>query len=116
MMRHRFMKTGRDWYIDLPEFLEQGGNIGDLQMVDGADIMLDIIARNETEVTLQISKDEFDGADVLTLPELCDPDIGGGYYFLKTFEGELVNRTMWLCQVTEFVLGDIPSHIFIKRD
>ena len=41
MKSYKFIKTGLDWYIDLPEFLEQGGSIGDLQMVDGADKMLD---------------------------------------------------------------------------
>ena len=116
MKTYKFTKTGYEWYIDLPEFIEQGGSIGDLQMVDGADKMLDMMAGNKNPVTLYISKDQFDGADVISLTEKCDPDIGGGYYIMKKYEGEEINRTMWLCQVTEFVFGDIPQQIFVKRD
>jgi hypothetical protein len=41
---YSFIKEGRDWYIDLPEYLETGGNKGDLQMVEDADQMLDFIS------------------------------------------------------------------------
>lgn len=44
MKPYKFVKTGRDWYIDLPEYIAQGGTMGDLQMVDGADKMLDRMA------------------------------------------------------------------------
>jgi len=116
MKSYKFTKAGNEWYIDLPEFIEQGGSIGDLQMVDGADKMLDMMAANEKTVTLYISKNYFDDADVLSLTEKCDPLIGGGYYIMKIYEGQEINRTMWLCQVTEFVFGDIPSQIFVKRE
>jgi len=113
---YKFIRTGQDWYIDLPEFIEQGGSPGDLQMVDGADKMLDIIAGQESEVSLRISKDYFEGADMLTLTEKCDPHIGGGYYYMGQYAKEEVKRTMWLCQVTEFVFGNLPTQIFIKKE
>lgn len=116
MKSYKFIKSGNDWYIDLPEFIEQGGSIGDLQMVEGADKMLDMMAENENSVILQISKEQFEGADLLTLTEKCDPYIGGGYYIMTNYEGKEINRTMWLCQVTEFVFGDMPLQIFIKRE
>jgi hypothetical protein len=116
MKAYRFIKTGQEWFIDLPEYLEQGGSIGDLQMVDGADKMLDLMAENESTVTLLISKEQFEGADILTLTEKCDPYIGGGYYIMKEYEGQEINQTMWLCQVTEFVFGDLPPQIFVKRE
>lgn len=116
MKPYTFIKTGRDWYIDLPEFIEQGGSAGDLQMVDGADKMLDMMAGEEHSVMLYVSRDPFDGADLLSLTEKCDPYMGGAYYFMKTYEGQEVNRTMWLCQVTEFVFGDLPPEIFVKRE
>jgi hypothetical protein len=65
--KYKFLKTGQDWYMDLPEYLAEGGSIGDLQMVEGADKMLDVIAGNETTVILSISKEIFNGADVLIL-------------------------------------------------
>lgn len=116
MKAYKFIKNGRDWYIDLPEFIEKGGSIGDLQMIDGADKMLDMMAGNENSVTLYVAKEHFEGADILTLTEKCDPYIGGGYYLMKQYEGREINRTMWLCQVTEFVFGDIPPQIFVKRE
>ena len=116
MKSYRFVRTGEDWYIDLPEFIEGGGSRGDLQMVDGADKMLDLMAGNENEVTLHIEKEPFEGADVLMLTEKCDPYIGGGHYLMKQYEGLEINRTMWLCQVTEFVFGGIPEQIFVKRE
>jgi len=115
MKAYKFQKTGRDWYIDLPEFIEQGGSIGDLQMVDGADKMLDMMAGNDSSVLLDISKEQFEGADVLVLIEKCDPYIGGGNYLMPQYEGEKIDHKIWLCQVTEFVFGDIPQQIFVRR-
>lgn len=115
MKTFRFIKRGRDWYIDLPQYIEQGGSEGDLQMVEGADSMLDIMAGNADKVTLRIDQEPFEGADFLQLMERCDPYIGGGYYKLETYEGEEINRTMWLCGVTEFVFGDLPERIYVKR-
>jgi hypothetical protein len=116
MKTYRFIKTGENWYIDLPEYLEQGGSIGDLQMVEGADTMLDVMAENKDKVTLTIARELFQGADKLILTEKCDPLIGGGYYLMKEYEGKQINQIMWLCQVTEFVFGDIPPEIYIRKE
>jgi hypothetical protein len=116
MKKYRFYKNEVEWYADLPEYLEQGGSTGDLQMVEGADKMLDLMSEGETEVTVTIATENFDGADELILNEKCDPIKGGGYYLMPRFEGKQINLTMWLCQVTEFVFGEIPSLLFIKRE
>jgi len=114
MQLHRFVRENGGWYIDLPEYLEQGGSKGDLEMVSGADTMLDIIAGEKNEVTLQVNTEPFDDADELILTELCDPILGGGYYHMKRFENREVNRDFWLCDVARFVFGDIPVKIYIK--
>jgi hypothetical protein len=116
MQSHKFIKTGLEWFIDLPEYLAQGGTKGDLQMVEGADKMLDMMAGNANNITLNIAKEPFDNADLLVLTEKCDPYIGGGYYLMKFHEGIEVNKTMWLCQVTEFVFGELPENIFVRRE
>jgi hypothetical protein len=116
MKPYKFIKTGNDWYINLPEFLEQGGSIGDLQMVDGADKMLDMMSGNESSVIVYVAREKFEGADILTLTEKCEPYVGGGYYMMKYYEGQEINQTLWLCQVTEFVFGDIPQQIFVKKE
>lgn len=115
MKQHRFIREGGRWFIDLPEFLAQGGSKGDLEMVSGADTLLDMIAGGTDEVTLQIHTEPFANADELLLTELCDPILGGGYYSLKQFEGKEVNKDLWLCDVTRFVFGDIPKKIYIKQ-
>ena len=113
--QHRFIKEQSEWYIDLPEYLEAGGDKGDLQMVSGADTMLDIIAGDKNEVTIEIDTTPFDESDELKLTELCDPILGGGYYHLASFEGKEINQDMWLCEVTRFVFNDIPERIYIKK-
>lgn len=115
MRSYKFIKTGKDWYIDLPEFIEQGGSVGDLQMIDGADTMLDMMAENETSVEMYVAREQFEGADLLKLIEKCDPYVGGGNYLMKKYEGKEINKMMWLCQVIEFVFGDIPQQIFVKK-
>jgi hypothetical protein len=112
---YKFVKTGHEWYIDLPEFLTQGGSIGDLQMVDGSDKMLDMIAGENGSVELDISLQDFEAADILLLTEKCDPYIGGGYYVMPYYQGIEINKRMWLCQVTAFLFGEIPGKIYVKR-
>jgi hypothetical protein len=113
---YKFVKTGDEWFIDLPEYIEQGGSASDLQMIDGADTMLDVMADKSASVTLTLSREPFDGADELVLTEKCDPDIGGGYYLMKRYKGQEINQSMWLCHVTEFVFGDLPERIFVRQE
>ena len=115
MKQHRFVHEGMGWYIDLPEYLAEGGNKADLEMVSGADTMLDIIAGGKDEVTLQIDTRPFEGSDELLLTELCDPILGGGYYHMKQFGNKKVNKDLWLCDVTRFMFGDIPEKIYIRN-
>lgn len=115
MNTYRFVKEPAGWYIDLPQFIEQGGTKTDLQMVEGADVMLDIIASGRTVVVLDISDDPFPAAVELKLTEKCDPYIGGGYYHIQEWNGNRLNFTMWLCGVTEWVFGYIPAIIYIKE-
>lgn len=84
-------------------------------MVEGADVMLDVMSGNADKVSLIISRDQFEGSDTLQLTEVCDPVIGGGMYLLPEFEGKNINQQMWLCAVTEFVFGDLPETIFVKK-
>lgn len=115
MQTHRFYKEEHGgWYIDLPDYLEQGGAKGDLAMVAGADTMLDIIAQGRREVTITLDTEPFEGADELHLVRLAEMD--GGYYFLRSFEGKEVNHEMWLCGVTEFVFGGMPERIFLREE
>ncbi len=115
MQTHTFNKQQSGWYIHLPEFIEQGGNKEDLQMVEGADTMLEIMAKGASSVALLMHTEPFADADLLELIEICDPVVGGGYYLLREWEGEELMCRMWLCRVTEFVFNSLPENIFVKR-
>ena len=123
-MVKRFYKENEIWYIDLPEFLEQGlGNKANLMMVDGSDELLDILSENSIEVTLEFSHERFSTA-TLTLKALqigsnqsLLSKIGhafvsyGMYYNVR----ELNNMRIWLCPVTEYVFGgSYPREIFVR--
>ena len=115
MRQYRFVREGAGWFIDLPEYLAAGGSKGDLAMVAGADTMLDTMAAGKNEVEVELDTDYFPHADELALVEVCDPSLGGGYYVLQTYLGQPLQHRMWLCAVTEFVFGDLPEKIYVRR-
>lgn len=107
----RFYKTATDeWYIDLPEW---GGSIGELQMVEGADTMLDKVSEGTNECYLEMSDKPFEGADRIKLVEDLSTSIGGGNYIMETYKGEQVNHGMWLCEVTVHVFYGLPTEIYV---
>lgn len=111
MKKLKFYKEydGR-WYIDLPNWL---GNKEDLEMVCGADTMLDYIADSMDYVNLGVSEAYFDGSDELKYIGLADDLGNGAYYRLDTYKGISIELDMWLCDVTKFVFGYFPSSIYI---
>jgi hypothetical protein len=113
-VEHPFIGEGSGWYINLPEFLQQGGSKGDLQMVCGADVMLQIIAGTDPKVWLQINTMPFPGADELCLLELCDTMMGSGTYHKKSFRGKEIKMYIYLFEVTRYVFYSITLRIFIK--
>jgi hypothetical protein len=109
------------WYIDLPEF---PGMKAELEMVEGADTMLDLFlqmygAEGSDKISLQISLEPVDGFGVLEKIISTEKDetvlvVGGGYYILKSYEGFEYNIEMWLCEVTRYVFGGMPEKIYFK--
>jgi hypothetical protein len=101
--------TGR-WYVVLPEW---AGQKEALEMVLGADTLLDIAAGNKCKsVRLNISEKQFDGSDELLLTKI--DKIEGAFYRLTEFEGKNIDLDMWLCDVTKFVMGGFPEKIYIQ--
>ncbi|MCG2615917.1 hypothetical protein LZZ85_16595 [Terrimonas sp. NA20] len=115
MNTYQFIKEPTGWYIDLPEYILQGGTKEGLQMVEGADVMLDIIAEGRDKVILDIDLHALPGSTTLLLVEKCDPYIGGGFYLLEEWNGKKVGMKMWLCEVTEWLFGHLPAAIHIKE-
>lgn len=105
-MKLRFYKEedGR-WYVDLPEW---EGEKADLEMVAGADMMLDILSIFGDNVWLKLEKEPFEGSQEMSR---CThtPVCSGSYYWLEDYTLEI-----WLCDVTKFVFGDFPDSIYYQ--
>lgn len=99
------------WFVDLPQW---NGDKSDLEMVLGADILLNIISNNESRVKLFCDINYFDNAEIIELVSL-GKDEGGGYYFIKKYESKTLNLDLWICDVIKFVFGTIPNRIYFKK-
>jgi hypothetical protein len=110
----RFYKEldGR-WYVELPGW---EGEKEDLEMVQGADTMLNLISGSADECLLKLSDVLFDDAEVLDLEHIREPNLGGGGdYLLHKYEGETTLLRLWLCEVTSYVFNGLPERIYFKK-
>lgn len=107
----RFYKTATGkWFLDLPDW---GGSLDDLQMVEGADTMLDIVSGHTDECHIIMSDEAFEGADRFKLVEDLSSTVGGGNYVMETYKGREINHAMWLCDVTVHVFHGLPDAIYV---
>lgn len=99
-----------EWFIVLPDY---PGEKADLQMVAGADLMLDHLLSlmdnpDKGMVNLIIS----DGTDVFndhTLYFIEEPEHSGAIYFAEAF-----GMHIWLCDVVKFIFGEFPKSIYFS--
>ena len=99
------------WYIDLPWWT---GEHSDLEMVMGADTMLDILAQGEAEVMLTIGDQLFDCYCSLKLTNI-DEDGRGATYQLDSYNGIDYNLSVWLCEVTLSIFINFPEAIYLRN-
>lgn len=107
MISHSFTKENGKWYIDLPEWT---GPKSALQMVWGADTMLDRLAKDDNHIELQLSLTEI--PDSIHLKR--NLRMFGGYSYKCTMDN--TSTIIWLCGVTKFVFGEFPRHLYISKD
>jgi len=110
----RFYKNAKgQWYADIPEW---NGDLEDLQMVEGADTLLEWVSKSKEECTLLMADNRIEDAEILTLIYARETNLGGGGdYLLETFQGDFKNHKLWLCNVTEFVFKQLPEKIYFKE-
>ena len=120
-MEHIFYKENGTWYIDLPAFLEAGlGTKANLMMVAGADTLLDILSNYTDKVKIEINNVPFEGytdtlirtaigKDQNLLDSIGHPYVEYGAYYTDITR----NHKLWLCPVTEYVLGQYPEKVYI---
>jgi len=109
----RFYKyENSEWYIDLPEW---SVSKAELEMVHGADTMLDMVSGYSNECYLKFSDQPFNGAEVLQLEHARIQNYGGGGdYTLEKYQLETINHNMWLCEVMRHVFNGLPNSIYFK--
>ncbi|RZL46708.1 MAG: hypothetical protein EOP00_14155 [Pedobacter sp.] len=108
-----YKKPSGEWWLILPEWK---GDPDDLQMIEGADKWLELMAKGKKEIGLEMSDKPYSGAEVLTLLRIREENLGGGgIYYLETYGSEKVKLKLWLCEVTSFVFDCIPQKLYFKK-
>lgn len=95
-----YQEASSRWYVDLPEY---PGPKADLEMVAGADDLLESFAEHNASITLRIDLSG-KGEHCLKLASICS---GGGAWYDAVAQGHQV----WLCDVMLYVFGAFPERI-----
>jgi hypothetical protein len=98
--------SGR-WFVELPEW---EGSKDDLEMVCGADLMLDILAQGDNVVNIILSTEKNNNYNPQFELSFLREESEGAWYKLT---GEFHEFELWLCYVTKFVFGNLPVKIYI---
>lgn len=101
------------WYVELPEW---EGSKADLEMVAGADTMLEYMTEGESEVYIYLSVDKFEGSDKLEFIRLATEIENGDFYKMNTYRGIELGLELWLCDITLFVFSEFPKTIYISAN
>jgi hypothetical protein len=108
MKNYTFNKEQGRWYIVLPTWT---GTKAELQMVAGADTLLDHLSNNGDTVDVTISTDNLllsKETGFQTLKRIIQTPPNGCMYHLGM-------KPVWLCDVTKFVFdGEFPKRIHFK--
>lgn len=113
-----FVNENGLWYYDSPEYLAEYGqeSKGNLLMVAGADILLDILAQGRDRVVVDVNLEPVKGTGVITCIKqtIDDPDRVAGATYLAN-GSKFFDFNFWLCPVTLYVLGEYPEVMYFKQ-
>lgn len=107
-----YKEADERWYVELPEWK---GSKADLEMVAGADTMLNYMSEGEDHVNLHLSEEYFDGCNKLEFIRMATEIGNGAHYIMKSYAGIEFNLNLWLCDVTVFVFGKMPTYIYLSK-
>ena len=110
MKELRFVKENGRWYIDIPEW---EGTKEELEMVSGADDLLDYFAKGKDSIVLEVGETydhitKMEGSIMLTKQK--DLDNGADYTVINNHDIPKI----WLCDVTKYVYGYMPKELYIQ--
>lgn len=99
-----FVKLSERWFVDIP----WEGDVSDLQMVAGADLLLDSLCNGNTRISIEVSTDPI--KDYIHLNRVSEDEFGATYGVnIPNFSGEI-----WLCPVTLAVFPNYPKDLYMK--
>lgn len=105
----RFYRDADGWFVDLPNW---PGPKAALAMVDGADTFLERLGKRNPEVLVEISTQPQPESEWFSVNYVQRHPAGDGAYYRTLHFGQPYD--MWLCGVTEFVLGRMPEVIYVR--
>lgn len=80
---YTFVKEEGRWYIYLDNYLGQGWSKQNLELMEGAHQVLNLIANGAKRLHLRLSLKPFEGANLLQLIEHCAAPKGDGIYIFN---------------------------------
>lgn len=113
-------ESNRRWYVDFPNWPLSHDN---LEMVAGADDLLDLLNNGTNHVALRVSTKplvKFKSIKSYELKKVHSTLTKGAFYTLETYlEGwenpsSIRRKQLWLCPVTLTVLGQYPKEIYFE--
>ena len=108
-----FTKEANDkWYVDFPNWPLSHDN---LEMVAGADDLLDILNDDTDHVRVEVKLKQAEG---IQLTKVHSALTKGAFYTVDGVRGwenpnTIRRKQLWLCPVTLTVLGHYPKHLTI---
>ena len=96
------------WFVVMPEY---DGDQEDLEMVDGADDLLDFLTTDGLYVSIEFTEE--DDPDFPYILELVAHDSIGGTYRVINLPG--FEKDIWLCNVVHEVFGEHPELIRFRE-
>ena len=95
-------------YVDIPYISKE-----ECEMVQVAEVMLDVIAQGEARVLLNLIPNV--PIEEATLAKVDGTGDGGANYIFTSWMGVAYNYPIWLCKVTKLVFGNHPITFKIQK-
>lgn len=108
-MKLTFVKLTGRWFADIEPW--EYDRILDLQMVDGADKLLDQLTIDGRTVTIEVLTHNEDPEVTLAKYE---EDESGAYYHIVSEIYKIATPDLWLCNVCKELFGRHPQFIDFK--
>lgn len=106
-MKLNFYKKDNRWFADIAGHTEEEN-----EMVFGADLLLDIIAKGANTCSLDIGSQFISGCNIEA--SIYDHNDEGATYVVYDSDIIDIGTTFWLCNITHTVFGEHPDKLFIK--